>query len=42
MLPTRWVDVGALVLLAYGVREAVMVGALRRATPVRLTELSEN
>jgi membrane protease YdiL (CAAX protease family) len=41
MLPTRWVDVGALVLLAYGVREAVMVGALRRATPVRLTELKQ-
>jgi membrane protease YdiL (CAAX protease family) len=41
MLPTRWADVGALVLVAYGIREAVMIGGLRRATPVRLTELKQ-
>jgi membrane protease YdiL (CAAX protease family) len=38
LFPTRWADVGALALTAYGIREAVSVFGLMGASPVLLSE----
>jgi membrane protease YdiL (CAAX protease family) len=38
LFPTRWADIGALALIAYGIREVVAAGVLLHASPALLTE----
>jgi membrane protease YdiL (CAAX protease family) len=38
LFPTRWADIGALALIAYGIREAVAAGILLHAPPALLAE----
>lgn len=38
LFPARWADVGALALMAYGIREAVAAGVLSDAPPALLSE----
>jgi membrane protease YdiL (CAAX protease family) len=38
LFPKRWADIGALALIAYGIREAVSAGGLLHAPPALLAE----
>jgi membrane protease YdiL (CAAX protease family) len=38
LFPTRWADIGALALIAYGIREAVAAGSLLHAPPAAVAD----